>query len=460
MFDTLHKFVNKIKKSTKTDNWFTLGIYVLIGIVVAFLIRGNEIKAVAQNGSDQEIYGSHTDLGIDITHIPPVIAGTNDEVQLEFLISCPYAIDTEFQCYLDVTLFAAYGLESDFESKTLTKELRDSMEIWSISLPAADSNGLALHYFLEVIDKDAMVKSRYPLTGTVELAIASTITKIDLSSSKPTNLEGDLILYASWGNGPDQVGLIKQEEQVALGPSAFDMAPDEKIAVLDEVNQRVLLFDLRTNETIAYPVKLNGWGDIAFTNTNDLLILDLVGENKTPQLYKLNTTSDKIDNLGPVFVSSSADLTSDSIILDTSLGRSINPIDSNGDIKSKEDQIQSYSVTGLLARWQNNYHSLFADTQEDLFFDIQSLAPLGAISYFYKTDSGYFVIFEEEFLRILRISNTGQILSDSLVANQQESPIYHFGRFTVDQNGRIYYLNTTQDGIEIRRIDMKAEANQ
>jgi hypothetical protein len=185
------------------------------------------------------------------------------------------------------------------------------------------------------------------------------------------------------------------------------------------------------------------------------MILDLVGENGTPQLYMVDTTDNKTDHLGTVFTSGSSDLTAGSTISDANLGRVIHHINSLGVIKSKEEQAQDYAVAELLTRWQSDYRSFFVNTQENLIFEIQSTTPLGAIAYFGKTSNGYIVIFEREFLRILWISPTGQILDDCLAPNQQEAPINHYGRFVINQNGSIYYLSTTPNGMEIRRVEMQ-----
>ena len=393
------------------------------------------------------------DSGITVTHIPPLIAKTGDTVQLDFIIDCAKPGNTRLICHPDATLFAAYGPEPKFEPETLAKEIRDSLEVWTINLPAADSNGQALQYYLEVKDEKAKVQSRYPLAGALELMVAPGDTMVNLSSEEPPLREGELILHASLGSGSEQVGLRKDGGLAPSGPSAFAIAPDGKIAVLDEVNQRVVVFATQTGETKNYPMALKGWGDIAFANDDEIIILDLVGESGTPQLYTINTTSNQVSHLGTVFVNNAADLRSDATIFDVNLGRVIHPINASGSIKSKEEQIQDDATAELLTRWQSDHRSLFTDTQAGVIFDIQSTTPLGAIAYFGKTNNGYVVIFEGEFLRILWISPTGQILDECRVANQQETPINHNGRFVINQSGSVYYLSTTPNGMEIQRVD-------
>jgi hypothetical protein len=49
-------------------------------------------------------------------------------------------------------------------------------------------------------------------------------------------------MSASWGNGAGALGLITGRGQVPIGPSAFDVAPDGSITVLDQVNDRLAVY--------------------------------------------------------------------------------------------------------------------------------------------------------------------------------------------------------------------------
>lgn len=173
------------------------------------------------------------------------------------------------------------------------------------------------------------------------------------------------------------------------------------------------------------------------------------------QLHAINLANGNTTHLGPIFTSDPVDLTSNTTIIDPVLGRLYRPINALGDIKSLEDQIQDFEKAKFLARWQSANHSLFADTQEKLAFDLQSTTPLGAIGYFGKTSDGYVMVFEGEYLRILGITPDGELFTDALVTNQQETPINPNGRFVIGPNSNIYYMISTSEGIEIRRIDVK-----
>jgi len=55
--------------------------------------------------------------------------------------------------------------------------------------------------------------------------------------------DGQPLLSLSWGTGEGQVGLQLPGEGLARGPEAFAVTGDGRIALLDSVNRRLLLFD-------------------------------------------------------------------------------------------------------------------------------------------------------------------------------------------------------------------------
>jgi hypothetical protein len=460
MFPIQDRFLNKLKPLFRASGWFSFGAYLLLGLGIALLLGHSAYRAFAQPGSNLESYDLYLNPAITVTHIPPLIARTGDTVRLEFLFDCSYIVDIDLSCKPDATLYMAFGSGEKFIPIVLKGEDRSTLRTLVAEIPSSDANGQALQYFLELNDPSVKVHNRYPLYGAIELTVVPSFIEIDLPSSG-TPVSGELMADAAWGNGPGEVGLSNEEGLAPVGPDAFDIASNGDIALLDEVNKRVLLFNLYTRETSSYAVDLKGWGDLAFISTGELMILDMVGESTskykaTPQLYILNPISKRVQNLGPVFVRGAVDLTTESMIVDVNLGRVIRPIDSLGAIKPPEEQLKGYSQAQLLVRWQDDFRSLFADPQQGLVFDIRSVDTLGAIGHFSKINVGYVVVFEGKNLRILWLDNNGQILNDISVPNQAQNPFYPHGRFVVDEEkGSVYYLNTTSSGMEIQRVDMK-----
>jgi|SRR5262245_15801596 len=78
----------------------------------------------------------------------------------------------------------------------------------------------------------------------------------------------------SWGRGDRAIGLDSGREQSRVGPSAFDVAPDGSVVLLDQVNRRLVL--LRPGSGPAHvPVQFSGGeGDLAVDAAGRIHVLD------------------------------------------------------------------------------------------------------------------------------------------------------------------------------------------
>jgi hypothetical protein len=76
-----------------------------------------------------------------------------------------------------------------------------------------------------------------------------------------------------WGSGYGQVGLRQPAEGLTQGPEALAVAPDGRIAVLDSVNQRLVLLDAVANVVGTTPVALAEPRFLAVDN-DKLYVLD------------------------------------------------------------------------------------------------------------------------------------------------------------------------------------------
>lgn len=438
--------------------WLSFSAYVLLGFAVTLLLGKTVYGVFAQAGPNMEKYDPYTNPAIIVTHIPPLIVSVSDPIRLEFLFDCMYTVDTNLPCKPDGILYTMSGSNATFEPVALVEEYRDSFRVLVAEIPILDTNQQTMKYFLEINDPSVNIQYRYPLDGTIELTIVPELIVIDLPPSDAP-VSGELVVSAVWGSGPDQVG-IGTIGSAPKGPDAFDVAPNGDIALLDEINKRVILFSSQTQKISTYPVDLNGWGDITFQTNGELAILDMIGKSstnqrRTPQLYLLNTESKKVKHIGSVFVKGSIRLTNESTLMDNNLGRQIRPLDSFGNLKHQKEQLKNYSQEQLITRWQDPFRSRFADIQRGLAFEIQSKERLGAILHFSKIDNGYVVVFTGKNLRILWLDDSGQVVGDVSVPNQALHPIYPHGRIAVDKHQSVYYLNTSSTGMEIRRVNMK-----
>jgi hypothetical protein len=66
---------------------------------------------------------------------------------------------------------------------------------------------------------------------------------MELAASADQAAASTVLVTLPWGQGDDQVGLFRTKEGLTRGPEALAIAPDGRMAVLDSINQRLLLLD-------------------------------------------------------------------------------------------------------------------------------------------------------------------------------------------------------------------------
>jgi hypothetical protein len=78
----------------------------------------------------------------------------------------------------------------------------------------------------------------------------------------------------TWGHDAAAIGLDRGREQSRIGPSAFDVAPDGSVVLLDQVNHRLVV--LRRGATPAQiPIEFGGGeGDLAVGDNGTIYVLD------------------------------------------------------------------------------------------------------------------------------------------------------------------------------------------
>ena len=84
------------------------------------------------------------------------------------------------------------------------------------------------------------------------------------------------LLILPWGQAPGQVGHRRESESMQEGPMALDVAPDGRIAVLDQVNGRVQVFSVGQPVQIL-PIQRDTFQDVAFDDAGRLFALDRLG---------------------------------------------------------------------------------------------------------------------------------------------------------------------------------------
>lgn len=245
MFRVFGCFFRKVRLLFANQTWFSFGICLLIGFVFSLLLVQSFQKVSANPTINLDRFDSDTNPAIDVLHNPPVIADSGEKVELEFHFVCRYVNKTGACCKPEATLYISYGEGNDFTPLALTEEDHDSSRVLSAALPASDESGQPLRrYYLQVTDPQVGLDVRYPTAGAVDLFVASELIPVDLPAQKPVET-GELALGLPWGDGPEAVGLMQQRAGYPwrVGPIAMDVADNGRIALLDFVKRRILIFD-------------------------------------------------------------------------------------------------------------------------------------------------------------------------------------------------------------------------
>ncbi len=399
---------------------------------------------------------------IPVSHIPPLIARSDETVKLEFDFVCAYMFQAPgLLCNLSPVLYFSYGEKSDFTPFPLKKEIQEDAEYWVASLPAADSDGGSLRYYLEVNDPQVGLGVRYPVEGTIDVFTVPAFIPVELPTQREVE-SGELVLALPWGSGPEEVGLLIPEEYPRrLGPPAMDVASDGSIALLDQVNERVLIFSPTEQSftSIPMPVPRKGTSDmdVQFDRNGQIAVFDQIGEPigssevNIPHLYRLYPDG-RVRAVAPVFAKSPSILTQDLSVIDKYDGKFVAPFSKSGEVNTREVQRQKYSQVFIL-KYMTDHVSRFADTTAGIAFEVYSMSPLGSIAHFEKTPQGYLVVFGGDQFRAIWFDPTGKVLKDvTMPNNDRYSEINLYGQLATDRYGSLYVLGSTEKGVEVRFV--------
>lgn len=402
---------------------------------------------------------------IDVSHNPPMIARVEDTVRLAFdLVNTMYCADLQRYCRLDPVLYYTYGDAETFQAVPLVRENVDGMEPLVARLPATDPERRILRYYVEFNVPEAGYTLRYPIAGTIDLFATSNFISVELPAANAVQ-PGEVIYDFFWGYGPDKVRRgIDQGGGYIIAPSALDVARDGRIALLDPVNERVIIYNPEMesyeNVPLPFPYRLNA--DLAFDQDGQLMACDWAGEfvEGTPPIpfcYRL-LPDGSVNTATPVYVKFPAKITKDLRILDQFDYRLIAPFNAEGEANSREAQRQK-ETCALPYRFAEGaqgfdlYTARFADVEADVVFEVHSASGLSGLLDFEKVPQGYLMIFGGgEQIRAVWIDPSGVILKDATLQRGIYTEVALYGQVAVAGDGSLYVLGSTERGMEIHFV--------
>src|SRR5262245_3318011 len=214
----------------------------------------------------------------EILHTPVLLARAGEAVELSFDVVCGAAKDEPgVNCSPLGSVFVRPTGGSTFLELPLE---RDSDGFLSALVPAAEAQA-GFDYFVTIDNGRGQTASLpeaeaeapqhvWPLESWATVDVGAT----HLGQARAPS---SLVRAFSWGRGDSAIGLDSGREQSRIGPSAFDIAPDGSVVVLDQVNRR--LARLRPGARPSHvPIDFaGGEGDLAVGGDGTIYVLDSSG---------------------------------------------------------------------------------------------------------------------------------------------------------------------------------------
>jgi hypothetical protein len=225
--------------------------------LTAGLLGGIVLGAISAAGSSS----SSAPALINGAHVPPILALPGEAISLRYAIVCapredgrPCAGSGEVYARAGQTgIFRRFVLQRGDDSKEgryfvdLPQEIAASREGFSYYAVLRDD---ATGATLSIPTGGAVAPQRsFPLSNPIEIGLG-------VHSFGHTRKADARVLEASWGSGVGELGLSGSRELGLAGPSAFDVAADGAVTVLDGVNGRVQRW-LRGHPTTT-PIDIGG----------------------------------------------------------------------------------------------------------------------------------------------------------------------------------------------------------
>ena len=210
----------------------------------------------------------------EILHTPALLARAGQPVELSYDVVCGALKDEpESRCSPSGSVFVRPVGASGFAKL----QLHEDDGLLSAVVPAAAAKAGFDYY--GVMDNGRGRTATLPEAGAEapqHVWALDDWTAVDVGAAHfgRTRLPSSVVRGVSWGRGDAAVGLDSGREQSRIGPSAFDVAPDGSVVLLDQVNHRLAVVR-RGGRTAHVPIAFSGGeGDLAVGADGTVYVLD------------------------------------------------------------------------------------------------------------------------------------------------------------------------------------------
>jgi hypothetical protein len=227
----------------------------------------------------------------DVGSTPPTFVAKGRPVTLTYDIVCELPADRpptpsmlKTFCIPRGTLHVRRVGEPSFDEYPMTAKRHRAIAL----VPAEYAAGTGFEYYVELQDERGGTAT-VPEGGAEAPARARvvgrwTTVRLGRHTFGDTRQPDAILVRAGWGSGRGKFGADVGKEQAAIGPSAFDVAPDGSIVVLDQLKRRLVIFQ-KGSQKSPRRVRIRfrgGEGDLTVSPNGAMYVLDSDGGGADP----------------------------------------------------------------------------------------------------------------------------------------------------------------------------------
>jgi hypothetical protein len=220
---------------------------------------------------------------VDVGHLPPLLRAPGDSMTLRFNVFCPGAVEGE-PCNAAGDVLIRAGTAGAFRKISLrrTDDVADGRYVADVPPDlAASPEGFSYYAVLrnEAAGASLTVPSAGAAAPQLSLPLADAVV-VHLGAHRfgVTRHADARLVETPWGSAPGRAGLLHGRTFGPIGPSAFDVAANGDVAVLDQVNRRVERWHAGRHAA-DIPVDVSGGiADMALEADGAIDVLEPVGE--------------------------------------------------------------------------------------------------------------------------------------------------------------------------------------
>ena len=254
------------------------------GFVVGALVGATILTVNVVGASSPERPPAGAGSFGEILHTPVLLARAGEPVELRYDVVCGASQEEpRAACSPQGSVFVRPEGRSTFVEHPLA---RDHSGLLSATVPE-DEARFGFDYYAEL--ENGRGQTAHLPEGAASAPhhawpLRSWTTVVLDEPFRGTRAPDSVAGSFAWGKGEHALGLDSGREQSRIGPSAFDVAPDGSLVVLDQANRQ--LVGVRGGERSELPIAFaGGEGDLAVAHDGTIYVLDAGGAAPSVAAY-------------------------------------------------------------------------------------------------------------------------------------------------------------------------------